>query len=454
MKDGYTYLQNSLANALMASKKNDINSWITFVYQPMPTEINVYDPFQQYLTALLPVFIIFAYIPPVYNMIFRLVKEKESGAKESMRMMGMTDTPYWFSWWAHFTLINTAVSFCSWLIMLININNYSNPIYLLLFFWLYGEAIFGQIIFLQAFFSASKYAGIVATIVYFGTALVNTFLNSNDVSKSVKILASLLPQAAIWQGAVVYANYECTGVGLNASTAKVEYNDYTFAISLGMMAASFVLFTGLGLYLDKVIPSKFGSTRHPLFCLDPKFYGCCRKERSSRINDEEAEELYESMVGDSGDVNFEMDGIRPENYEAPPIISKRLEANGDYAYVRALRREFGDFVAVKNLNFKIYDSQIFCLLGHNGAGKSTTISMLTGLIGRTSGTAKVYEKDMFEETDEVREFLGICPQHDVLFELLTPREHIDIFYDFKGGDPERKVEEIESLIQSSGLNVD
>ena len=49
------------------------------------------------------------------------------------------------------------------------------------------------------------------------------------------------------------------------------------------------------------------------------------------------------------------------------------------------------------------------MLGHNGAGKTTTISMLTGLIGRTSGSAKVYEKDMFEETDEVREFLGVCP---------------------------------------------
>jgi len=64
--------------------------------------------------------------------------------------------------------------------------------------------------------------------------------------------------------------------------------------------------------------------------------------------------------------------------------------------------------------------------------------MISGLIGRTAGTAKVYEKDIFEETDEVREFLGVCPQHDVLFELLTPREHLDIFFDFKGGDPERK----------------
>lgn len=153
----------------------------------------MYDTFQNYLASLLPIFVLFAYIPPVYNSVFRLVKEKESGAKESMRMMGMTDLPYWFSWWMHFTLINTAVTFCSWGIMMININNYSNPVYLFLFFWLYGEAIFGQIVFLQAFFSNSKYAGIVSTIVYFGTSLVNNALDSDDVSRAAKVIASILP---------------------------------------------------------------------------------------------------------------------------------------------------------------------------------------------------------------------------------------------------------------------
>ena len=65
--------------------------------------------------------------------------------------------------------------------------------------------------------------------------------------------------------------------------------------------------------------------------------------------------------------------------------------------------------------------------------------MLTGLINKTSGTATVYDIDMFEETDQVREFMGVCPQHDVLFDLLTPREHLSIFFDFKGGDPDLKM---------------
>ena len=100
----------------------------------------------------------------------------------------------------------------------------------------------------------------------------------------------------------------------------------------------------------------------------------------------------------------------------------------------------------------MFEGQIFALLGQNGAGKSTTISMLTGLISKSRGKAICYNINVFEEMDKVREFMGICPQHDVLFDLLTPLEHLDIFYDFKGGDLSRKQEEIERLINGVGLD--
>ena len=61
---------------------------------------------------------------------------------------------------------------------------------------------------------------------------------------------------------------------------------------------------------------------------------------------------------------------------------------------------------------------------------------------------------MFNEMNEVRKFMGVCPQHDILFELLTVQEHLSVFYDLKGGDPDSKVKnaEIEKLLVDFGIN--
>ena len=61
---------------------------------------------------------------------------------------------------------------------------------------------------------------------------------------------------------------------------------------------------------------------------------------------------------------------------------------------------------------------------------------------------------MFKDFDLVRKFMGVCPQHDVLFELLTPREHMEIFYDFKCEDPDKKKknQEIQKLLVDVGVD--
>lgn len=122
----------------------------------------------------------------------------------------------------------------------------------------------------------------------------------------------------------------------------------------------------------------------------------------------------------------------PEDFEAVPEILRRQEVSNDCLKIRGLRKEFGSKVAVDNTNITMYNGQIFALLGHNGAGKTTTISMLTGLFEPNKGKASVFGIDIFSEMDEMRKILGVCPQHDVLFEFLTPREHLQLFAAFKG----------------------
>ena len=72
--------------------------------------------------------------------------------------------------------------------------------------------------------------------------------------------------------------------------------------------------------------------------------------------------------------------------------------------------------AIKISLLKFSDGQFTVFLGHNDAGKTTLMSVLTGLYEPTSGTAYVYNNDIRRKMDAVRESLGLCPQHNVLFE--------------------------------------
>ena len=80
--------------------------------------------------------------------------------------------------------------------------------------------------------------------------------------------------------------------------------------------------------------------------------------------------------------------------------------------------------AVSNLSLRFPFGQITSLLGSNGAGKSTTLSILCGLFPQTSGSVQVHGYDTRKSIDLARKHLGVCPQYNALFEALTVREHI------------------------------
>lgn len=72
------------------------------------------------------------------------------------------------------------------------------------------------------------------------------------------------------------------------------------------------------------------------------------------------------------------------------------------------------------------------LCRHNGAGKTTTISMLTGLFHPSSGDAIILGNSIIDGMEDIRKVMGVCPQHDILWDQLTGREHLEMFAAFKG----------------------
>lgn len=88
----------------------------------------------------------------------------------------------------------------------------------------------------------------------------------------------------------------------------------------------------------------------------------------------------------------------------------------------SLVKQFGDFVAVDNIDLQVNRGSFFGFLGPNGAGKSTTIKMLTGLLAPTSGRLRVLGLDIAEQPIEVKRRIGVVPEDLNLFERLTGAE--------------------------------
>jgi ABC-2 type transport system ATP-binding protein len=98
--------------------------------------------------------------------------------------------------------------------------------------------------------------------------------------------------------------------------------------------------------------------------------------------------------------------------------------------VQNLVKNYGEFQAVKGIEFEVEKGEIFGLLGPNGAGKTTTLEMLVGLRKPDQGTAKIAQYDIMTDIKKVKEVIGVQLQSTTLFELLTVEEIIHLYASF------------------------
>lgn len=119
--------------------------------------------------------------------------------------------------------------------------------------------------------------------------------------------------------------------------------------------------------------------------------------------------------------------------------------------VRELTRRFGEFTAVDRVSFQVKRGEVFGFLGANGAGKSTTIRMLCGLLAPTSGTALVGGVDVAKDPEGVKRAIGYMSQKFSLYEALTVDQNIAFFGGVYGLHGERFAERREFVLDMAGL---
>jgi len=113
--------------------------------------------------------------------------------------------------------------------------------------------------------------------------------------------------------------------------------------------------------------------------------------------------------------------------------------------VEGLTKRFGGFTAVNNISFDVYKGEIFGFLGANGAGKTTAMKMLCGILKPTSGRGAVAGFDMFGQQERIKAHIGYMSQRFSLYEDLKVWENIRLFggiYGLKGREIAKKTDQI------------
>lgn len=117
-----------------------------------------------------------------------------------------------------------------------------------------------------------------------------------------------------------------------------------------------------------------------------------------------------------------------------------------------LSRSFGDFLAVDQVSFRIEPGEVFGFLGANGAGKTTAIRMLTGLLEPTAGRAFVAGFDVAQAPDMVKRRIGYMSQRFSLYEDLTVEENITLYAGIYGLSDREITERSSELLERLGMD--
>lgn len=114
-------------------------------------------------------------------------------------------------------------------------------------------------------------------------------------------------------------------------------------------------------------------------------------------------------------------------------------------------KRYGDLLAVNALDLQVREGEIIGIVGHNGAGKSTTLKMIAGLIAPTSGAVRVLGCDMAKESTTAKRDMGYLPEENPLYENMTAREYLTFFSELYGLPKTKTRARIDELLGSLNL---
>ncbi|XP_043856125.1 phospholipid-transporting ATPase ABCA3-like [Dromiciops gliroides] len=427
-REGFLSLQHAFNREIMHYHMNDsmiqLYENITVVMKRFPFPSFVQDPFVSVLENNFSLLLMLSFLCTSVFIIRAIVQEKERKLKEYMRIMGLNNWLHWSAWFSLYLLLFIFIISVMIIIFSLKVRynvsvlTKSDPTLVFFFLLCFAVATISFSFMISVFFSKANLAVATGGILYFFSYLPFFYISFNIFSMThyMKLLFCLFSNVAMALGVLFMIKLEGKGSGIQwKHVLRISLSEkFGFGEVLIMLLIDSVLYGLVTWYVEAVFPGKYGIPQPWYFFIMPSYWsGKPRHDPKKKELENECNKLRKNpFIQDEPKDLFA--GVKICN------LSKIFKSRSAIKY------------AVRNLSLNMYEGQITVLLGHNGAGKTTTLSILTGLLPATSGEAWLSGYEVSQDIHEIRKSLGLCPQHDILFDYLTVAEHLSFYVQLKG----------------------
>ncbi|XP_049624340.1 ATP-binding cassette sub-family A member 6-like [Suncus etruscus] len=367
--------------------------------------------------------------PMVYFLSINITKERKK-KKDLMKMMGLQDSAFWFSWGLLYAIFIFIISIIFTIIIketdTIMMTNFT---VIFTLFFLYGTNLIALTFLMTVLIKRTALTTLVTfsfTIFWGGLGFTAYY---RQLPASLEWILCIFSPFAFIAGMtqIIHQDYNMSGVTFPDPSGS----SYSMIATFSLLAFDTFLYLVLTLYFDKILPYENNGCYSALFFLNS--LPCLKQQRTDhKIIENETETEH------SSDDNFEP--IPPE-YQGKEVIR-----------ISNIKKEYkgksGKVEALKGLSFDIAEGQITAILGQNGAGKSSLLNILSGLSAPTEGSVTIYNKNLSDKQDleEIKKIIGICPQNSAEFDLLTVKENLKLFAKIKGIQSQVIEQEIQRIL--------
>uniref|UniRef100_A0A672R3J8 ATP binding cassette subfamily A member 2 n=1 Tax=Sinocyclocheilus grahami TaxID=75366 RepID=A0A672R3J8_SINGR len=454
---GFVWIQDMIERAIINTfVGHDVVEPGNYV-QMFPYPCYTRDDFLFVIEHMMPLCMVISWVYSVAMMIQHIVAEKEQRLKEVMKMMGLNNAVHWVAWFiTGFVQLSISVTALTAILKYGKVLLHSDPFIIWLFLTIYAIATIMFCFLVSVLYSKAKLASACGGIIYFLSYVPYMYVAIREevahdkITAFEKCIASLMSTTAFGLGSKYFALYEVAGVGIQWRTinqSPVEGDDFNLLLSMVMLTIDAIVYGVLTWYIEAVHPGMYGLPRPWYFPLQKSYWlGSGRIETWERpwgggtrlsVMEEDQACAMEHRRSE------ETRGIEEEPSHLPLVVC-----------IDKLTKVYktGSKLALNKLSLNLHENQVVSFLGHNGAGKTTTMSILTGLFPPTSGSATIYGHDIRTDMERIRQNLGMCPQHNVLFDKLSVEEHLWFYSRLKGMAEEDIRKEMDKMIEDLELS--